>query len=84
MYQTRMQIQVRLQLQFKKNNSSYVSGVGRPSLILDIEKVKFLKSVGFKMKDIAICFLIDRTALWRKLTQMNIVLRKFTEIDDNQ
>lgn len=63
MYQTRMQIQVRLQLQFKKNNSSYVSGVGRTSLILDIETVKFLKSMGFKMKDIAGCFLIDKTTL---------------------
>jgi hypothetical protein len=61
-----------------------VSGVGRPSLILDLDKVMFLISVGFKMKDIAKCFLIDRTTLWRKLRQMNVDLYKFTEIDDNQ
>lgn len=31
----------------------FMSGVGRPSLILNLEKLMFLNSVGFIMKDIA-------------------------------
>nr|XP_022342022.1 uncharacterized protein LOC111135876 [Crassostrea virginica] len=67
-----------------KEKQFLVSGIGRPSLILNLEKVMFLMSVGFKKKDIARCFLINRTTLWRKLREMNVDLHRFTEIDDNQ
>lgn len=45
------------------------SGVGRPSLILNLEKLMFLNSVGFIMKDIAF---IGRHCLenWDKLEKL--------------
>ncbi|XP_069119686.1 uncharacterized protein [Argopecten irradians] len=58
------------------------TGIGRPSVIIDMEKIHFLFSIGFKKKDIARCFMIDRTTLWRKLKEMNIGLLRFTDISD--
>lgn len=55
---------------------------GRPPFMIDMERVLYLLSLGFKIIDVAKCFLIHRTTLWRKLRAINIQARKFTEISD--
>lgn len=51
---------------------------GRPPFMIDMESVLYLLYLSFKMIDVAKCFLIHWTTLWRKLRTINIQARKFT------
>lgn len=61
----------------------HVHGPGRPVFVLDMKKVQYMFSLGFKMSDIAKCLLIHRTTLWRKFQESGIKAVKYSSLGDD-
>ena len=56
--------------------------VGRPKVLVNIDQVELLRSAGFTWQEIANALQVSRTTLWRRLCEMDISTKKYSDICD--
>ena len=44
--------------------------------------VEFLRGVGYTWNEVSKALLVNRTTIWRKLSEVNITLHKYSDISD--
>ena len=57
--------------------------VGRPSLVLNIEHIEFLRSSGYTWEEVASALRVSRSTIWRRLRELDIKIEKYTDISDS-
>lgn len=62
----------------------HCGNVGRPRLLINIELVDMLRSAGFTWEEVSNALQISSTTLWRRLTEVNVSVNKFTDISDSE
>ena len=55
---------------------------GRPPVFLNLNMVEFLRGVGYTWNEISKALLVSCTTIWRKLSEANITLHKYSDISD--
>ena len=55
---------------------------GRPKVYINVDQVELLYSAGYTWSEVAECFLVSRTTIWRRLREAGVATRKYTDISD--
>ena len=62
----------------------YSGLVGRPKIVLNIDMVELLSICGYAWTEVANALQVSRTTLWRRLRELGLQLKRFTEISDDK
>ena len=62
----------------------HCGSIGRPRILINVELVDMLRSAGFSWEEVSGALQVSRTTLWRRLTELNISVNKFTDISDSE
>lgn len=57
---------------------------GRPSILLNLEKVELLRSSGYTWNEIATSLQVSRTTLWRRIREEGYEIERFTDVSDDE
>ena len=57
---------------------------GRPSLVVNIEQVELLRSVGYSWSEVSNLLSVSRTTLWRRFHDLNIPTSRYSDISDQE
>lgn len=55
---------------------------GRPKMMINVEHVELLRSVGFTWQEVADAVQVSRTTLWRRLKEMNVSTSRYSDISE--
>ena len=58
--------------------------LGRPSIHINVDYVELLHGAGYTLTDIACALQISRTTLWRRLQELSITLKGYSDISDSE
>lgn len=65
------------------STSNHFSSRGRPKVVLNLDQVELLRCSGFSWGEVARCFLITRSTLWRRVNEYGLRFSSYTDISDN-
>lgn len=60
----------------------HTGDVGRPKMMINVEHIELLRSVGFTWQEVADAVQVSRTTLWRRLTEMNVSTSRYSDISE--
>ena len=63
--------------------SLHTGSIGRPRLLIKIEHVELLQSVGFTWQEIADAVQVSRTTLWRRLREEGVATSRYSGISED-
>lgn len=61
----------------------YTGTVGRPRMMVSVEHIDLLRSVGYTWQQIADAVQVSRTTLWRRLSEMGVSTSRYSDISED-